>query len=619
VWLTPPGPYWLDCPELSAAVHRLGSPHPTGFPLYCWVGKLVALLPLGEIAWRVHVFSAICGSLALFFLAELLLEFEASEGAGWVGALAACAALGCCLLFARHATSAEVYAPTAALLSATALLFARVLLRERPADGIMLAVACGLGLAVHTSYRLAGIPVIALLIARWRRGARWPLLAPLVTCVVGIGLQLYLPVRAATGRISGVNWGDPSDLAGFRGHVSASSIRYAFHDEMFSSHLEVVLTNARTFAGQVQDYLGPLALVMAVVGGAVLLRRPVARRWMLLYWGVVAVGDAIYAFYINPMGLGDVQNGAPLALALAALAGFGTAWFARMLGRAAPYAGAVLVLFIGVPPLLAAWEPLTASAYSDLPRRWGEAALADIPSRGVALSESDSTSAALLFLQEVEQARPDADALVRQHALAVREGSLPTPGPMLFAALLKTGVPVAWEIGTTPAPAGRQLKVGTPLSALVPTRSPGDDIGAATAELSALFDDPGAADAEATRMEAHALTNLGRVAMGRGEVARGALLFDAAIAFKPDQVEALVNRGVVASYQGDLRAALAFTERALALEPLRVRALINAGRYRRALSDAEGAKAAFAKVLEVEPENSEARAGMETGNGSLAE
>ena len=39
----PPGPYWLDSQELGAAAVRLGSPHPTGFPLFCLLGKLASL------------------------------------------------------------------------------------------------------------------------------------------------------------------------------------------------------------------------------------------------------------------------------------------------------------------------------------------------------------------------------------------------------------------------------------------------------------------------------------------------------------------------------------------------------------------------------------------------
>ena len=41
VWTAPPGLYWLDSSELAAGSFALGSVHPTGFPLFCVVGKLV--------------------------------------------------------------------------------------------------------------------------------------------------------------------------------------------------------------------------------------------------------------------------------------------------------------------------------------------------------------------------------------------------------------------------------------------------------------------------------------------------------------------------------------------------------------------------------------------------
>src|SRR5687768_18416903 len=57
--------YGGDCGELIAASYRLGIAHPTGYPLYCLVGRLFAsLLPLGEVAARYNVLSALLASAA---------------------------------------------------------------------------------------------------------------------------------------------------------------------------------------------------------------------------------------------------------------------------------------------------------------------------------------------------------------------------------------------------------------------------------------------------------------------------------------------------------------------------------------------------------------------------
>ena len=55
--------YVGDSGELVTAVHILGIPHPTGYPLYVLLGKLWTLLvPIGSIAFRMSLFSAACAA-----------------------------------------------------------------------------------------------------------------------------------------------------------------------------------------------------------------------------------------------------------------------------------------------------------------------------------------------------------------------------------------------------------------------------------------------------------------------------------------------------------------------------------------------------------------------------
>src|SRR3990170_8175253 len=58
--------YIEDAAEFAAAVPTLGITHPSGFPLYMLLGKLFTILvPIGEMAFRVNLFSAATVSLAL--------------------------------------------------------------------------------------------------------------------------------------------------------------------------------------------------------------------------------------------------------------------------------------------------------------------------------------------------------------------------------------------------------------------------------------------------------------------------------------------------------------------------------------------------------------------------
>jgi len=72
--------YGGDCGELIAASYRLGIAHPTGYPLYCLLGRTFAsLLPIGEIGWRYNIFSALCASLAVGLVAATVHRLASAE------------------------------------------------------------------------------------------------------------------------------------------------------------------------------------------------------------------------------------------------------------------------------------------------------------------------------------------------------------------------------------------------------------------------------------------------------------------------------------------------------------------------------------------------------------
>src|SRR5512147_1708949 len=63
-WTAAPGMMWLDAAELTTAAATLGIAHPPGHPIPSLLGKLLALVPLGDVAWRVNLASALAGAIA---------------------------------------------------------------------------------------------------------------------------------------------------------------------------------------------------------------------------------------------------------------------------------------------------------------------------------------------------------------------------------------------------------------------------------------------------------------------------------------------------------------------------------------------------------------------------
>ena len=58
-----------DYAEFQMCAAVLGVPHPTGYPLYVLLGKVFTLLPVGDVAYRVNLSSAIymAGAAVLLF------------------------------------------------------------------------------------------------------------------------------------------------------------------------------------------------------------------------------------------------------------------------------------------------------------------------------------------------------------------------------------------------------------------------------------------------------------------------------------------------------------------------------------------------------------------------
>jgi len=55
----------LDSGEFIVAAQHFGVPHPTGYPLWTLLAWLFQLLPLGNAAWEINLFSGFCGALAV--------------------------------------------------------------------------------------------------------------------------------------------------------------------------------------------------------------------------------------------------------------------------------------------------------------------------------------------------------------------------------------------------------------------------------------------------------------------------------------------------------------------------------------------------------------------------
>jgi hypothetical protein len=227
-----------DGGELISASYTLGIAHPSGYPIWCLLGRIFALLPWGEVAWRYNLFSALSLALAAGILAQtaylqLTQEEVASQGR------AKFTAIGAALLFTgfffvgTQALLAEVYA-LAALEGAALIFFALRWKQEGDwRDLYALAFLAGLSPFIH----LSGVflwPILGVW-ALWRtRGLTAGRLLILVG-LFGAGCipALYLPIRSALFPVPLVgslnqylyfplDWGHPATIGALKNHLSAA-------------------------------------------------------------------------------------------------------------------------------------------------------------------------------------------------------------------------------------------------------------------------------------------------------------------------------------------------------------------------------------------------------------
>src|SRR5215212_5910266 len=95
-----------DAPVLAASAYVLGIPQATGYPTYTLLTHFFTYLPLGDVAYRVNLASAVFGALAVVALFLVGLALSGRVVAAAAGALA----FGTSGLFWSQAVVAEVYA-----------------------------------------------------------------------------------------------------------------------------------------------------------------------------------------------------------------------------------------------------------------------------------------------------------------------------------------------------------------------------------------------------------------------------------------------------------------------------------------------------------------------------
>jgi tetratricopeptide (TPR) repeat protein len=443
----------VDSGELIVAARGLGVAHPPGFPLYVLLAHITTLLPLGNIAVRVHLASAIFAALACSFMALLVAEAlridwqfqlqakpnkearkkktkpsladssaDISENSRLLLILAQACLAGLLFAFSRtlwaYATIAEVYTLNTLLIVIIMFLMIswrrgaleaqgkRQAVSDRPL--YIAALVFGLAFGVHHVTVALLLPALATMVLL-TEGVKFftskRLLYAALIAFAGLTIYIYLPVAASRSPL--MNWGDPRTFEKFWWHITGRQYQVFFD---FS-----VLRISEFFRLALREFgfpWMPLALAFAVGGLVYLFRRD---KPMFFFLGLVIAADMIYCLGYEIDEDKDAYY-LPAFVALTIAAGFGMHWVTKILlatklRDAIKPAGASVVLLI--LPLLALTGNFAFNNRSKyfIAQDYVTNMLNTIEPNGMLLTNDWQVYSPMLYVREIEHKRKDVIAV----------------------------------------------------------------------------------------------------------------------------------------------------------------------------------------------------------------
>jgi hypothetical protein len=399
-----------DAGDLITAAYTLGIPHPTGYPTYMLLGKLMTLLPVGDVAYRMNLLSACSAAVAvsLLYLAARM-TLPRVPMAMWAS-LAAAFWLAGSRIFWSQALITEVYAFNALLFAVLLLLCLR--LSQQASDQVpegaarqdvlrtTARIACIYGLSLGNHLTIA-FSAPLLLWHGWQVHKRrllsarqWATVA--AALAVGLAVYAYLPLRA--GREPLMNWGDPRTLRGLVWMVSGGIYR----PFVMALPLAQWPTRLLAWAGLLRQQFGVAGTALGLLGIWAHARRNASQAEILL------LTFALYSLYAAGYNTTDSYVYLLPVYSLFALwIAHGAVFVLHSPGqtRAVAVALAALLLLLPLVTLRANW-PLVDLHNDRSAHDYGTQVFAQVPDDAIVISATDPHTFTLWYFARVVVNRP---------------------------------------------------------------------------------------------------------------------------------------------------------------------------------------------------------------------
>jgi hypothetical protein len=296
-----PGITWAhfssDGGDLISAAATGGVPHPSGYPLYLILARGFQLIPVGDLAFRTNLLSAVCTILTSLLLYVYLLHHLRDHPMLHFASFLVAMAYGLAPFVWGQALVTEVYALHGLLL----MLCLYVLSLE---DLKISEWMRGFVFGVAATNHITAIMLLPLLVVGFDQKlflSTPVLLKRFLGVAAGLSLYLSLPVRAYFN--PPVNWGDSSSPDGFFWLITGQIYR----QYLFSLPPADMVQRLRAFAGLLLGQYSWLGALLGIFGLISLPSRRVliSTLWMGMVFLLFAISYGSYdsQVYLMPVWL----------------------------------------------------------------------------------------------------------------------------------------------------------------------------------------------------------------------------------------------------------------------------------------------------------------------------
>lgn len=411
-----------DSGELVTAAYTMGIAHPPGYPLWCILAKLFTLVPIGSVAWRVNLMSAVFASFTVGLVCLIGIYVTRNRIASVAGAFA----FAFSREFWEQSVIAEVYSLNVFFVALCMFLLMRwkearetnsthgvetVRYKFSHDNRFLYAFAFSLGLSLGNHNTMVVLaPVFTAFVLyfdrhpwlQWKRNAMAALLA-----VLPLTIYAYLPIRSAAN--PAMDWGNPETWQNFVDVVTRRQYTFMFTENPRS--IGLFLRQCWVFATQYYQEFTPWLAWAPIVGAFVLWRRSRYATVLLIstaaavLFSVILVNnfsierEAIWVnnvFWIPVYMIASVMIAATVDTFMRAKA---TARWQRLIG-------AIMALIIVLSLLAWNWRQNDKSEYY-FARDFAANVFKTMEPNAIYFPTADHATFPCIYLQAVEGVRPD--------------------------------------------------------------------------------------------------------------------------------------------------------------------------------------------------------------------